>query len=163
MNRNSNILLIILLTVTFCKEPVEFYDTPKNVEGLIERMVEENTGLELSIFVEYTSQDSLFIQYYLVNTKMKDDTLVTSSGFPTRIAYRYGEELTYSFEKLIFPDDERLLSVSANDSILLSEWNVKKVDKDDYIIRGVFRFSWTNDYNTNYWLVSEPVMVQGSR
>ncbi len=166
MNRTSVLLLAIALAVPSCKEQAGFYDPPEIVEELIERMESgEDIGLELSVSVEPSGPDSVRIQYYLTNTKATADTLSTSSSFPTRIAYRYGQELTFSFERLIFVQDQRTFSVLAGESFLLNEWHVKRVSPDDHLIRGIFRFSFYN-YEDNYmsedyWLVSEPVLIKG--
>ncbi len=160
------ILQIVVLFNIACDDEVEFNDPPEIVEELIERMEREDMGFELSISVEHTTSDSVLIQYYLTNTKATADTLSTSSGFPTRIPYRYGEELIDIFARnRVYPDDERILYLPAGGNILLSEWHRKRLGEGNYLIRGVFEFTLPDDkidyWKTDYWLVSEPVLVKG--
>jgi len=160
------VIVLVILFCSSCKYDEDFFNEPEIVLELIERMEREDTGFELSVFVEYTARDSVLIQYYLTNNKTIADTISSSSGFPTRIPYRYGEELINIFARnRVYPDDENFLALPAGDSILLSEWHRKRLREDNYLIRGVFEFTLPDDktdyWKTDYWLISEPVLVKG--
>jgi len=156
------VIVFVMLFYAGCKDDVQFDTEPEIILDLIERMEQENTGFELSVSVEPSGQDSLLIAFHLLNNTDTNDSLSTSSGFPTRIPYRYGEELITIFGRNnLYPDDMKIHTVPARDSILLSEWYVRRVDSDDYVIRGVFRYSIPPENTaTDYWLVSNPVLVK---
>jgi len=160
MNRSRNLLLMILLAVSSCKEQAEFYDTLEIVEELIERMEQENTGFGMQIFVEPISKDSVHVRAYLINNKNTLDTLSSNSTFPSYIAYSYGEEIT-DFENQLIVQDQKIYIMPARGSILVRDFKAKRIVTDDHNIRGVFRYSVPPENTaTDYWLVSNPVLVK---